>query len=149
MSEAAVYLSGKEASVYTSYVYVFCLMSEAAIYLSGKEASVYTSYVYVFCLMSEAFVYLSGKEASVCTSYVYVFCLMSEAVVYLSEKEAAVCTSYVSYCDHSSSVVRPSVRPSTHLNDFSSETPGPNFFKLNVEPSGKGGLKICTNGHGP
>ena len=45
---------------------------------------------------------------------------------------------------------RPSVRrPSTHKNDFSSETPGPIFFKLHMEPSVKGGLKICTNGHGP
>ena len=41
-----------------------------------------------------------------------------------------------------------SVRPSTHLNDFSSELPGLIFFKLLVEPSVKGGLKICTNGHG-
>ena len=47
----------------------------------------------------------------------------------------------MSYCDHSPSVVRrrPSVvrRPFTLLNDFSSETPGPIFFKLNVEPSVK------------
>ena len=49
------------------------------------------------------------------------------------------------------SSVRPSsvVRPSTPLNDFSSVTPGPIFFKLHVEPSVKGVLKICTNGHGP
>ena len=52
----------------------------------------------------------------------------------------------MSYCDHLPSVVRPS---STHLNDFSSETPGPIFFKLHVEPSVKYGLKICTNGHSP
>ena len=46
---------------------------------------------------------------------------------------------------------RPSVdrRPSKPLNDFSSESPGPIFFKLPVEPSVKKGLKICTNGHGP
>ena len=37
---------------------------------------------------------------------------------------------------------------STPLN-FSSETPGPIFFKLHVNPSVEGGLKICTNGHGP
>ena len=45
----------------------------------------------------------------------------------------------------------PSVRPTvclfTPLND-SSETPGPNFFKLYVEPCVKGGLKICKKGHG-
>ena len=40
-------------------------------------------------------------------------------------------------------------RPSTHLNDFSSETPGIIFFKLHVEPSVKGVLKICTNGNSP
>ena len=39
-------------------------------------------------------------------------------------------------------VRRPSsVRPFTPLNDFSSETPGPIFFKLHVDPSVKGGLK--------
>ena len=43
------------------------------------------------------------------------------------------------------SVCLPSVSPPTPLNDFSSETPGPVFLKLYV----KGGLKICTNGHGP
>ena len=37
----------------------------------------------------------------------------------------------MSYCDYSPSVVR---RPFTPLND--------------VEPYIKGGLKICTNGHG-
>ena len=42
-----------------------------------------------------------------------------------------------------------SVGLSTPLNDFSSETPGPIFFKLHVEPSVKGGLKICSNGHRP
>ena len=46
--------------------------------------------------------------------------------------------------------VRPSVRPSVHtLNKFSSEIPGPNFFKLHVEPCIKEGLKICANGYGP
>ena len=56
----------------------------------------------------------------------------------------------VSYFDHLPSVVcRPSVvRPQTLLNEFSSETPGQTFFKLHVETSVKGGLKICTNGHG-
>ena len=49
----------------------------------------------------------------------------------------------MSYCDH-----LPSVCLSTPLNNFFSETPGPIFFKLNVEPSVNGGLKICTNGHG-
>ena len=45
---------------------------------------------------------------------------------------------------------RPSVcRPLTPLNDFSSVTPGPIFFKLHVELSVKGELKICSNGHGP
>ena len=47
----------------------------------------------------------------------------------------------MSYCDHSPSVVL----PFTPLNDFS-ETPGPNVFRLHVEPSVKGGLKIYTNG---
>ena len=47
------------------------------------------------------------------------------------------------YYDH-----LPSVHPPTPLNDFSSETAGPIFFKLHVESSVKGGLKICTNGHG-
>ena len=39
-------------------------------------------------------------------------------------------------------------RWSIPLNDFSSETPEPIFFKLHVEPSDKGELKICTNGQG-
>ena len=52
----------------------------------------------------------------------------------------------MSYCDLA--VRRLSARPSTPLNDFSSETPGPIFFKLNVEPSVKWGLKIYTNGYG-
>ena len=42
-----------------------------------------------------------------------------------------------------------SVRPSILLNDFSSETPRPIFFKLHVEPSIKEGLNICTNVNGP
>ena len=45
--------------------------------------------------------------------------------------------------------MRMSVHPFAPLNDFSSEIPGPNFFKLHVEPCVKGGLEICTNGHGP
>ena len=40
------------------------------------------------------------------------------------------------------------VRPSTPLNDFSSEMPGLIFFKLHVELSVKGELKIYSNGHG-
>ena len=46
------------------------------------------------------------------------------------------------------SSVCPSVRPFTPLNDFSSETPGPNFFKFYVEPCVKGGLNNCKNAHG-
>ena len=45
--------------------------------------------------------------------------------------------------------VYPSVRPFTHLSDFSSEISWPNFFKVHVEPCVIGGFKICTNGHGP
>ena len=47
-------------------------------------------------------------------------------------------------CRPSSSVRRPSP-----LNDFSSVTAGPIFFKLHVESSVEGGLKIYTNGHAP
>ena len=36
----------------------------------------------------------------------------------------------------------------TSLNDFASETPGPNFFKLYMEPCVRGGLNICKNGYG-
>ena len=50
----------------------------------------------------------------------------------------------MSYCGYLLSV-HP---PSTPLNDFS-ETPGPIFFQLHVEPSVTVGLKICTNGHSP
>ena len=46
------------------------------------------------------------------------------------------------------STVHLPVRPFTPLNDFSTETSDPNFFKLHVEPFVKGRLKICTNGHG-
>ena len=51
--------------------------------------------------------------------------------------------------DHLQSVILCplSVHPCPSLNDYSSETPGPIFFKLHVEPSVKGGLKICTNGY--
>ena len=49
----------------------------------------------------------------------------------------------MSYCDHLPSVVR----PSKLLNDFSSVTPRPIFFKHHVEPSVKGGLNICSNSH--
>ena len=53
----------------------------------------------------------------------------------------------MSYYDYLLSVVvRPSSTPS---NDFSSEAPKPVFFKLHVEPSFEGGLKIYTNSHGP
>ena len=58
----------------------------------------------------------------------------------------------MSYCDHLPSVVRRCLSiicPPTLLNDFSSVTCGPIFFKLLMEPSVKGGLKICTNGKGP
>ena len=41
------------------------------------------------------------------------------------------------------------LRPSIHLNNFSSETFGPVFLKFLLEPSVNGGLKICTNGLGP
>ena len=57
----------------------------------------------------------------------------------------------MSYCDHLPSVVvRPSVVccRSTPLNDFSSATAGPGFFKLHVESSVKRGLKICSVGQG-
>ena len=53
----------------------------------------------------------------------------------------------MSYYDHLPSV-GPSVlilNPATPLNDFSSESPGPVFFKFYVEPAVKGGLKICSN----
>ena len=43
-------------------------------------------------------------------------------------------------------LVRPSI--SSHLWRTAPETSEPNFFKLHVEPCVKGGLKICTNGHG-
>ena len=53
----------------------------------------------------------------------------------------------MSYCAHLPSFV---VRLSTPLNDLTaSENPGPISFKLHVEPSVKGGLKICSNGHSP
>ena len=57
----------------------------------------------------------------------------------------------LSYCDQLPSFVHLSIHPwlSTHSNDFSSKTPGPIFFKLHLEPSFKGGLKICTDGHCP
>ena len=52
-------------------------------------------------------------------------------------------------CHPSPVVFRPSVccMP-TLLNNFSSETPGPIFFRLHVEPSVEEGLKICLNGQG-
>ena len=53
-------------------------------------------------------------------------------------------------CRPSSVAVRPSyvVRPSTPLNDFHSVTSWPIFFKLHVEPSVEGWLKIYTNRYG-
>ena len=57
----------------------------------------------------------------------------------------------MSYSDHLPTAIRrcPFVRLSpTPLNIFS-EAPGPIFFKLHMEPSVKGMLKIYTNGHGP
>ena len=53
----------------------------------------------------------------------------------------------MSYCDHLSSVIVS--RPSTLLNDFSSEIPWPFVFKLHMEPAVKGGLKFCSNCYGP
>ena len=52
----------------------------------------------------------------------------------------------MSYLDNLPAIV---CHLSTPLNDLLSETTGPIFFKLHVERSVKGGLKICTNGHGP
>ena len=52
----------------------------------------------------------------------------------------------MSYCDHVPSIIVR--RPSTPWNDFSSETPGPIFFKLHGEPFVKVGLNIFTNGQG-
>ena len=52
-------------------------------------------------------------------------------------------------CRPSSSFRRSFVRPSIPLNDFSSVTPGPIFFKLHLEPCVKGGLKIYTDDYGP
>ena len=53
-------------------------------------------------------------------------------------------------CRPSSSVRRLAsvVRPSTPFNVFSSVIPGP-IFKLHMESSVEGGLKIYTNGYGP
>ena len=52
-------------------------------------------------------------------------------------------------CYPSPMVFHPFLRcMSTLLNNFSSETPGPIFFRLHVEPSVKEGLKICLNGQG-
>ena len=46
-------------------------------------------------------------------------------------------------------VRRPPVcRPPVHTFEHLSVTSGPIFFKLYVEPSIKGELKICSNGHG-
>ena len=48
----------------------------------------------------------------------------------------------MSFCDNSSFIFH----PSTPLNNFSSETAQPIFFKFLLEPSVNGGLKIYTNG---
>ena len=40
------------------------------------------------------------------------------------------------------------IHPYTPLNNFSSETPGPVFFKFHMESSVNGELEIGTNGHG-
>ena len=53
-------------------------------------------------------------------------------------------SSEINYYDHFPSVVC----PFTPLNDFSSEPPGPIFFKLLAEPSVEEGLNVCTNDHG-
>ena len=50
----------------------------------------------------------------------------------------------MSYCDHLPS----GIPPSTPLSKVS-ETPGPIFFKLHVEPSSSGGLKICSEDDSP
>ena len=47
-----------------------------------------------------------------------------------------------------SSSVRPSVRPSTISNIFSSETAWPIKAKFYVEPPWEGGTKVCINGPG-
>ena len=52
----------------------------------------------------------------------------------------------MSYLGYLPSIVH--CRKSTPLNDFSSETPRPIFFKLHVEPSVKSSLKLCSNGQG-
>ena len=54
-----------------------------------------------------------------------------------TQKSIDTVLAHLSYCDHSLSV------------SFSSETPGPIFFKFLLEPSVNGGLKIYTNGLGP
>ena len=43
------------------------------------------------------------------------------------------------------SVVRPSVRPSTFSNIFSSETTGPIELKFHMETPYDGGTKVCSN----
>ena len=53
------------------------------------------------------------------------------------EMSLFICFFFLAHLSHSS------VRLFTPLNDLSSETPGPNFFKVHVEPYVKGGLKIC------
>ena len=63
----------------------------------------------------------------------------------------------MSYCDHSSSVIRrPSVvrsssvvLSSTPLNNFSSKTPRPFFLEILPEPFINGELKSYTKGRGP
>ena len=47
-----------------------------------------------------------------------------------------------------SSVCRPSVRPFTISNDFSSETTGPIATKFHIQPPGPLGKKNCSNGLG-
>ena len=54
-----------------------------------------------------------------------------------------LCSGYAILITYSpSSIVCP-------LNDYFSVSSGPNFFKLHVEPSMEGGLKIYANGHSP
>ena len=55
----------------------------------------------------------------------------------------------MNYCDDSPLIICLSAVHLPSLNDFSSETLGPIFFILHVEPSVKGGLKIYSSGHGP
>ena len=76
---------------------------------------------------------------------VFFFCFFFFFVFFLTHLSQRL---RMSYCDHSLSVICPSVRPSVHTCEWLLLwNPGPNFFKLHVESWVKGWLKICTNGH--